>query len=399
MASNSSQTSTVASGTSGTAAPSKLTDAQAAALVTSEAVKVLQPIGAPYFLNNPPLGISPVATTIQPRNVGLLRNILVRVEMEFVVPSGTTLTAGEFGPAALLSGVRFTDLNNLDRINTDGIHLALLASARNRQPAGAAFMTDTPLGWGNNFGGGIAWPGASVSGTGQTVKVMMTYNVPIMYAEGDYRGAIYLGTTMANCNLNLTVNPAFFAVSNSSAVDYGFKYDGTAPTVTSLKITSYQDYLDQLPVYNNVVALPWASMSTVYQLLSSSYNNVVADSDFQIEFANLRQYQSIFAVFNNGGTLNPGTDVNAWKLQAANMYNYFNVDPDIISYRTRMALGDDTPLGTYYFSFRDRPINTQTFGNTNLLLNASQANSGATVKAYSEYFSTTYTLNSQSVSS
>lgn len=359
----------------------------------ASAVPVLQPVGSPQILLNPSPASGPVSFTIVPRAVGLLRRLYVQMSASVFIPAGTTLTPSLFGPAAMISRVQLTDLNNLSRHDTQGYHFGLLASIRNRQPAGSAYLTDSPLGFGNIFGGGIAYPTGPIVGTGQTVIVKMVYEIPVAYMDGDYRGAIYLGTTQAQVNLTLTLNPLFFTPAAADGTDGVFSYTGTAPTLTNVTLKTTQDYLDQLPKNNDgSLALPWQDMSQVYQLLSTDNNGVTANSDFQIPFANLRTYQSAFALYNNGGIENAGSDVTSWKLESANLYRFFEVDPDLQSYRTRNAIGDDVPRGVYYFPFRSRPINTSDFGNTYLTMKPAVANTNAKVRTLWEYFSTAYTL-------
>ena len=84
-------------------------------------------------------------------------------------------------------------------------------------------------------------------------------------------------------------------------------------------------------------------------------------------------------------------------MQTANLYTFMDVDPDIMSYRTRMAIGDDVPPGCYYFSFREAPVNTTNYGNTYMVLNANQANSGAKVISLWEFFASSYTLAGQAI--
>lgn len=400
-ANTASSTNSTASGTasaSGAGSSSKLTDAQIVAALNSTATPVLQPLTAPWVSSNPALGTVPVIAQFNPRAVGLLRKIFVRVEVDFTVAADTSISRSPFGPAALISSVQFTDLNNNKRHDTTGYHLAWLSSVKARQPAGSAFMTDTALGFGNNVGGGIAYP-LPTTGTAGTYTAMMTYEVPIAYADGDYRGAMYLGTTQATATLQLQVNPLLFApTSNADNVESAYQYSGTAPVVSQVRIHTFQDYLDQLPMLNGSVLLPSASMSTIYQLIRADQSGVVANSDFRLDFANLRTYMSRTVIFDNGGQLNPGTDVDQIRIDAANLYQFRNTDPLMMSYQTRMAIGDDMPRGAYYFSLRQRPINTAVYGNTGLVFKANTVNSNAKFIDLQEFFSDTLTMSSQSIS-
>jgi hypothetical protein len=61
-------------------------------------------------------------------------------------------------------------------------------------------------------------------------------------------------------------------------------------------------------------------------------------------------------------------------------------DPFINSLWSRNQIGDDWPVGTYYFSHRHKPISTLQYGNRELILNASTVNSGAKVYVGYEQF-------------
>ena len=268
--------------------------------------RVLQRLGGVQTVSNPPIGLSPVQFTLYPRSVGLLRRILVKVAVTFTVPAGTVLTPGAFGPASIISRAVFTDLNNLNRIDTTGYHLAFVNSVRGRQPSGAAYLTDNQFGFGNVYGGGIKFGGA-ITGTGQTLTMQMMYEIPIAYANNDYRGALYLGTTQAQAQLVMTANAQMFAPAGGDNTEVPYTYTGAAPTVSNITVSSWQDYIDNVPTDSGGnLLLPWIDMGTIYQLLRTDNQGVVAGNDFQIPFTNLRTYQSIFAIYDKGGVRNAG---------------------------------------------------------------------------------------------
>ena len=68
------------------------------------------------------------------------------------VTAGATSTQNltKLGLANLVSNVIFTDLGNNQRINSTGWHLTAVSSAKRRKVFGAAYTSDTPLGYGNN---------------------------------------------------------------------------------------------------------------------------------------------------------------------------------------------------------------------------------------------------------
>ena len=362
---------------------------QIRAAILNVATSVTQPVGSPIVLNNPPVG-SPNIFTIVPRSVGLLKKFYLEVAVQVTTPAGCTLARAPFGPANIFSNISLTDLNNLQRINTSGMHLAFLQTIRNKRPIGSAATTDTPLGFGNNFPGVISCPAVVPAST--TATVYMLYEIPVMYQDHDFRGAIYLGTTQAQMNLQATLNPLFAVAAGQDATSSVFSYTGNAPVINSVTVTPYQVYLDQLPVVQGGPLLPTMDMGTLYQLTSTNNTGFVANAPNSIPYQQLRRFLSTIVVYDNGGVLNPGTDITNLALQQANTYNFFLKDPKLIAYQTRNEIGDDMPVGTYYLPSRMRPIDTQVFGNTSLVITPSVVNANAQFLLMYEFFADALTL-------
>lgn len=375
-------------------------NAQAVAIVKQYARPVCQPMASPSTLDGSVLGNVPLIFRASPRMVGILRKILVRVEVPITVPAGSTLVPSLLGVAGIFGNVQFTDLNNNKRIDTTGQHLALLASVRHRKPAGAAFVTDTPFNLGNEVPGAIVSPSVPAALTSDTqVVAAFTYEVPIMYSNSDFRGAMYLSTTQATASIQATVNPLLLApAGNTADPDSVFFYTGTKPTVGTITVTPYQEYLDQIPMSNGSVILPTQDMSKIYQLISSTQTGIMANNDFRCDFGNLRTYQSMFVRFRNGWSYN-ADDLNYVKIEAANMYQFLNADPKLLSYHNRCALGYDMPKGTQYFDFRRQPVNTTMYGNMAVILNAKSADDNSRVETLSEFFSDTLTAGATIIGS
>ena len=379
-------------------------NALALSAIRSAARPMLQPMAAPVTLDGSQLGRVPVYARVSPRMSGILRHIFVRVEADITVPAGTTLAHGSFGPANLVSNFQFTDLNNNKRIDTTGFHLAMLQAVRQKKAPGAAYLTDTPLEIGSEIGSGISMPSvASGSTSDQVVTVAMTYRVPVAYSNSDLRGAMYLSTTQANAYLQMTINPLLFVENSGSAdADSIYFYSGTkAPACGQIRVVTYQDYLDQIPTdTNGNVLLPVTDMAQLYQLINSTQTGISANSDFRIDFGNLRTYMSQFARYKNNNGYAAGTDINTFKIEAANMYQFLNTDPTMHAFRTVNALGFNPPAGTYYFDLRNHPINTTMYGNLALTINAKTAGtSNTSIETLSEFFSDTLTQGASTLAS
>lgn len=304
------------------------------------------------------------------RNVGLVKRFWVKVDATVQRSAAETQTRTAFGPANLISNLILTDLSNQQRINTTGWHLHILASAKRARAFGAALTNDQPLSIGSNYAV-MSAPSSFTTGA-QTMRFF--YEVPVTYSDDDLRGGVYASTVNATWQMQITINPSFFVSSTADPINAGYKSSTTdLGTFTSLVVTIYQNYIDQLPQGPKGPVLPLIDLSTAYLINNTVKSAIVANSDNPIPYANFREFQSTVAIYDQNGTLNAGTDVNTWALESANYTNIWKMDPFLASLLTRNVLGDDFPSGTYYFDHRRQPINTVQYGNMQLVLNPSSA--------------------------
>lgn len=328
---------------------------------------------------------------VQPRNVGLIRGFIVSISAVLTAASATAANLTGFGPANLLSQITLTDLQNNTRIQTAGWHLHLLNTARAMRPFGfSPFAANTllPIAYGNNFGE-ISAPQSIADVNPHTVT--MRYYVPCAYAQDDLRGAIYAAVTNATMNLQLTVNTNAFVGAGADAT-LGV-YSGNTGSVGNVTYAVYQVYEDQLPMGQQGPILPIQDLSTIYELKNTSVNGLTVGNDFPVAYSNFRSYLSTFAVYDNGGTLNAGTDINYLALQSANFTNIWKMDPTELALLSMTQLGVDWPKGVYYASHRQRPINTSQFGNMELIVNPSTVNANAQLLIGYEDFAQMSILN------
>jgi len=321
---------------------------------------------------------------IPPQNVGLIRGFLVKMQATITNPgSGSSLlTLTPHGPANLVQSVVFTDLQNYQRINTSGWHLSLLNSAKQGRPFFSSTPSDSPIGYGSNYTV-IKAPATIAAGTSGTIN--MFYWVPLAYAENDLTGAIYANVVNATMNMQLNLATAAQAVVANTADPTLAIYQGAGAvagvTLTNVNITVYQDYLDQLPINSNGgPILPGLDLNTIYELKNTSLTSVIVAQDFYIGYSNFRHFLSTSVIYDNvsaGVAPTPGSDVNYWSFRTANYTDTKKADPFTWSGITRRKLMTDVPAGTYYFDHRSKPIYTTQTGNTNLVLNASVANTNA----------------------
>lgn len=314
------------------------------------------------------------------RNVGLLKRFIVKVDVTFARSASETQTRTAFGPANLFSQIVFTDLSNQTRINTTGWHMHYVATARRQMAYGAAFTNDTPTSIGANYTV-ISAPSSFTSGT-QTIR--MFYEIPIAYGDYDLRGSIFMAVVNATANLQLTINPSFGVASTADGTLAVYKSSSTdLPSISSLTIEVYQNYLDQLPYANGGAVLPLIDLSTAYLLNNTVATGISANQDLAVPYANFRNFLSTFAIYDNNGGLTAGTDINYFLLQAANYTNIWKYDPFTAALtQQRNIINDDFPAGMYYFDHRRKPISTIQYGNMQLVMNPNTVTNGQLLVGY-----------------
>lgn len=343
---------------------------QARSIVAGNSQRIVQQI----FSTSVDPNSQPVLN-IQPRNVGLILGFIV--EVSGTVENGATDTATRtgLGTANLIKNVTFSDLNNVQRINTAGWHIAMLNSARQGFGFGGAYQPNLPMAFGDNWKPFEAPASLAAAATG---NVKHTFHIPLSYSPQDLRGAIYAAVVNATMNLQITIaNDNDLFVGSSNIVNAVYSGNANGAWDGPVTVTVYQVYLDQLPMQNGMPILPLLDLNTVYDLKITTQSGVVANKDFPVSYANFREFLSTTPIFDNGDVFNSGSDVEYWSLTAANSFNLFKVGPDIAALEARQTFMADPPPGVYYFDHRRRPINTISFGNMELNLNAKTVNPGA----------------------
>jgi hypothetical protein len=340
-------------------------------IVVGNSVRMVQQITSQTFNPN-----NQAIINIAPRNVGLILGFMV--EVSGGVTNGATTAANRtgLGSSNIVQNFTFTDLNNIQRVNTSGAHLAMLNSAKQGFAFGGAYAPNLPMGYGNNWGPFAAPATLAANATG---NLKHTYYVPLAYSSEDLRGSIYAAVINATMNLQIQVaTSAQLAVATGAdPLNAVYTDNDNLAWTNNVTVTVYQVYLDQLPVMGGVPALPMTDINTIYDLKITTQTGMAANQDFPVPYANFRQFLSTMPIFDNGGSFNSGSDVGYWALQAANATNLMKVGPDIAALEARQTFMSDLPPGVYYFDHRRRPIDTLTFGNMELVLNATTVNAGA----------------------
>lgn len=319
---------------------------------------------------------SNVQRNIPLKNIGLTTKLYIQISFQLAQSAAETFTKTVFGPANIISNLTFADYSNYQRINTTGWHLDALATARAKMPFASAYTTSNPVATGNNFN--VKSAPATVT-TIQTVY--MIYEVPLAYSDVNLQGAVLSQVLNGNAYLQFTINPNMIVASTGNPVQAVYQSSTAAlGLVTGLTYTIYQEFLDQLPQSaNGQLMLPAIDLSYVYGIYNTDISGIAVNSDNPYSFTNYRQFMSVFSIYDNAGVLNNGSDMNRFKLLAANMTPIFDLSPEMVKVFERKIIGDDFPLGSYYFDFRDKPISTSQNGNMQLLFNPKTVTSSASV--------------------
>lgn len=330
---------------------------------------------------------------INPQNVGLIKGFLVHVNANIA----TTATAGgvnltTFGASNILTNITFQDLSNNTRINTSGRHLSMLNSARMGFGYGGAYAANLPIGYGNNWV--VQSAPATIAASTASTALSYYYYVPLAYSADDLTGSIYAAVTSGNMQLQLTINPTPTTAAGTDPLTsvYQGASLGTWVSGSSVTVTVYQIFLDQIPMQNvngvMVPVLPPQDMQTIYMLNETSLTGLVTGQDFPLPYANYRNFLSTFATYDNGGTYGTTTPgITSWALRSANFTNLFKIDPNTAALFARYTFMADPPAGVYYFDHRRQPINTIQWGNMQLVITPTGAvNAGAQVLMATEAF-------------
>lgn len=324
--------------------------------------------------------------SVQPYYVGLIKGFLIRMTALITNPNAgsSLLTLTPLGPANLVQNFTFIDLQNYQRINTTGWHIAMLNSLRQGAPFLSSGPTDSPMGFGSNWTV-IKAPTTIAANTSATI--FMYYYIPVSYSDSDLSGAIYANVVNATMQLQITLANAAQAVVSSTSDPTLAIYQGAGAvagvTLTNVTIQVYQSYLDQLPTtQQGAVILPNLDLNTMYELKNTSIPSLLAGQDFYISYTNFRHFLSTIVIYNNqlnGVYPTAGTDINYWSLRSSNTTDLRKADPYTWESFVRRKLLTDTPVPVYITETREKPVYTTQSGNMALVLNPSLVNTNAFV--------------------
>jgi hypothetical protein len=320
--------------------------------------------------------------TIQLRNVGLVKRLILEFSATITAGASSVQTLTPLGLANLISNVTFIDLGNNTRINSTGWHLNAVSSVKRRRVFCASYASDTPNGYGNNNNRVMFAPATLAANASSVVKFIL--EIPFVKNNHDLRGAIFADVTNAVMQVQCTINPQMFVSSTADKTLAVYSSAGAdLATLSNLTVQCNQNYLDQLPrnPQNAAPILPALDLGTAYLLNNTASGLPVVNQDNGFSFVNARSYESVAFIYDNNGTLNVnGVDLNYIQVTSANFTQILRYDGMMAVTSERDILGCDLPAGMRYLDFRHRPVNTDQYGNMQLIVNPSSVlGSAATI--------------------
>lgn len=310
-----------------------------------------------------------VQQNIPLRNIGMAKRLLLEVTGTVAATAAETQTLTPWGLSNIFSSIIVTDLANYNRIQTTGWHIMNVASLRRQAVYGAAYSQDSPVAYGSNLQ--VCNGAAIINAAGGAKTFRFVFELPLSYSDTDLRGAIYSAVVNATWQVSYTINANFFVAAGADATQAVYQSSSAVlGTLSAVTIKTHQIYLDQLPFTSNgQPVLPYYDLATGYLIQNTGFS--VAPSigiDYPIQYPNFRSILSATMLIDNPG-FGPGSDINYIGIQAANLVYLLQVDPYMISLRTRNTIGDDLPQKAYCLETRISPINTTAYGNMQIVLN------------------------------
>ena len=311
------------------------------------------------------------------KNVGLIKRLRILWSATINNTGTNPIVPTEFNVLNLFSRVVFNDYGNTVRINVSGLGLSLINNAKSHRPYSASISFDDAVGGYN--GAYPIWQAPASIAAGGSATISGVIEIPFSYGDYDLRGALFANLVNATANVQLAINSNPVVATGSDTTSAIYTGTGATGTLTNLSYAVYQEYLDNLPMQGGKYVLPMTDLGTIYDLRDATYSGLTVGSDFPIGYPNYRSFLSTHLIFDNGGTLNPGTDVNYLAIQQANLTNVVKCGPIYNQVLAANRNGVQMPKGVYYFDHRRQPINTITSGNVQLILNPSLVNTGASL--------------------
>lgn len=313
------------------------------------------------------LAQSAQTTRVKLFNVGVLTKIQLFVSAAVTIGVATAVPSAK-APWNLISRLRVSDYDGTDRINMSGFQLFMLNCVRNRANFGyhntnavAAVFTNPTV---------VTAVGNGVVSFFLDIPLAYDYENPIVQLQ-DLRGSILAQTAVGEMYLSIDWIGSYYA---NGDVDSLYSGAGTTTVVANgannISTTVFQEYLlPQAVGGNGEIPLPGIDLMTVYELNGNvrSSDNLAVGTEKLLSYPNVRSVIGSYFNYVQATTQTQGK-INTFRLIANgnNILREHTELSQLFYQRTYMNDDVDTVPGAYFFSHREKPIETALFGNVQM---------------------------------
>lgn len=314
--------------------------------------------------------------TVNPLQIGFLRRFVIEVSGT-ITNTGTTnaLALTPNGADNLLTNITFNDFTGNPRHNASGRAFSFVEAFKYGRIPGAATTSDSVSGFGSIIASNAAPGTIAAAGTGVVTRV---FEIPIMQDTGkNMAGGLWLGVNNQSTLLNLVLNatPVITSGDPTTAI-----YTGNSGTLTGVTVKVYQDYWNNVPVdKGNNPILPVNDLSTAYMITETNSGlSFAAGQAASWNYPTFSKVLGTYFTFDNGGTLNPGTDITTISAVVSNFAIIRQYDPITLDRIARDIVGASLPKGSYGIPSRMHPFDVSQYPSLQLQITPSTVNAGAT---------------------
>ena len=297
-------------------------------------------------------------------NVGVITKLQLYVTIAVTIGTAVA-TASTKSPWNSIARLRLTDYDGTDRINISGFQLFILNCVRSRAVFGyhntsavTAVFTNPSV------------PTAVGNGTiSYFIDVPLAFDVDNSIVQlQDLRGSILAQTAVGEMYLSIDWFTSYYTNGDVESL-----YSGGATTTVvanganNINCTLWQEYLlPQAIGSNGMIPLPGIDLMTVYELNGNvrSSDNLAVNTEKLISYPNVRSVIGAYFNYAQASTLTQGK-INSFRL-IANGNNILRDQTELsqlLYQRNYMSNDADTVPGAYFFTHREKPIETALFGN------------------------------------
>lgn len=300
-------------------------------------------------------------------NVGIITRLQLYVTAAVTIGVATAVASAK-APYNLIQRIRLSDYDGTDRINISGFQLFMLNCVRAR----------TIFAYHNTPGVPAVFTNPSVPTAIGNGSVSFFIDIPLAYDSEnpipqlqDLRGSILAQTAVGEMFLTVDWINSYYG-----NVDVDSLYAGAATSTVvanganNISCTLWQEYLlPQAVGAQGEIPLPGIDLMTVYELNGNvrTSDNLAVSTEKLISYPNVRSVIGLYINYVQAGTQTQGK-VNGFRLIANgnNILRDHSELSQLLFQRNFMLTDADTVPGAYFFSHREKPIETALFGNVQM---------------------------------